>query len=83
MTVVAFYSCKVRDWILRTAYFGPPAPHEPGDLRISDDPVAQAEALSFWTGHALVYEPGVMSEPYESSWEAELERFSHAPAEAV
>ena len=54
---------------LVTAWFGAMAPKEPWDPDLTDDPSAYEESINFWCSHALVYDPDVMDEPFESTWE--------------
>jgi|TARA_Y100000294_G_scaffold50431_1_gene47493 hypothetical protein len=54
---------------LVTAWFGAMAPKEPWDPDHADDPTAYEESINFWCRHALVYDPEVMDEPFESTWE--------------
>lgn len=39
--------------VVYTCYGGPPAPREPGDPSLQDDPAALAESQAFWAQHAL------------------------------
>tara|TARA_B100000959_G_scaffold120267_1_gene126365 strand:+ start:2881 stop:3402 length:522 start_codon:yes stop_codon:yes gene_type:complete len=57
-----------KSYELVTAWFGVMAPKEPWDLDLVDDPVAYEESINFWCGHALVHDPKVMDEPFESMW---------------
>ena len=54
---------------LVTAWFGTMAPKEPWDPDLTDDPSAYKASINFWCRHALVYDPEVMDEPFESTWE--------------
>ena len=53
---------------LVTAWFGAIAPKEPWDPDLADDPAAYEESINFWCGHALVHDPAVMDDPFESAW---------------
>ena len=57
-----------KSYELVTAWFGVMAPKEPWDPDLVDDPVAYEESINFWCGHALVHDPEVMDEPFESMW---------------
>ena len=57
-----------KSYELVTAWFGVMAPKEPWDPDLVDDPVAYEESIYFWCGHALVHDPEVMDEPFESMW---------------
>ena len=68
VAVVAFPSRKeARTYVLVTAWVGTIAPREPWDHTIAF-PAQFDEALRFWCTQAIVWDPAVMSEPYESSW---------------
>ena len=54
---------------LITAWYGGMAPKEPWDPDHADDPTAYEESINFWCSHALVHDPEVMDEPFESTWE--------------
>jgi len=54
---------------LVTAWFGEFAPKELWDPNLTDDPSAYKASINFWCRHALVYDPEVMDEPFESTWE--------------
>jgi len=54
---------------LVTAWYGEFAPKEPWDPDLADDLSAYEESINFWCRHALVYDPEVMDEPFESTWE--------------
>lgn len=54
-------------YVLVTSWVGSLAPKEPWDPNIRNDAEYQ-ECLRFWCSHALVWDPAVMSEPFESSW---------------
>lgn len=49
---------------LITAYVGGLAPREPWDASSEQ----LEESIQFWSRHALVYTPAVMSEPFSSTW---------------
>ena len=53
---------------LVTAWFGEFAPKEPWDPDLTDDPSAYKESINFWCSHALVHDPAVMNDPFESAW---------------
>ena len=54
---------------LVSAWYGGMAPKEPWDPDLADDPLSFQESLNFWSGHALVHNPEVMDEPFETTWE--------------
>ena len=54
---------------LVSAWYGGMAPKEPWDPDHADDPTAYEESINFWCSHALVHDPEVMDEPFESTWE--------------
>ena len=58
---------------LVTAWFGEFAPKEPWDPDLTDDPSAYEESINFWCRYALVYDPDVMDESFESTWNKILE----------
>lgn len=58
------------EFILITAYVGSLAPREPWDAKPGSE---RDTSLRFWTTQALVYDPAVMGEPFESSWREILE----------
>lgn len=60
-------------YVLVTSWVGSLAPKEPWDPNIRTQR-EHKESLDFWCTHALVWEPTVMSEPFESSWEEILGR---------
>ena len=59
---------------LVTAWFGAFAPKEPWDPDLADDPSAYEESTHFWCSHALVHDPEVMGELFESTWEKILQQ---------
>ena len=58
-----------KSYELVTAWFGEFAPKELWDPNLTDDPSAYKASINFWCRHALVYDPEVMDEPFESTWE--------------
>ena len=60
-----------RTYVLITAWRGPIAPKEPWDKTLGSEG-EKAVALKFWCHNALVYDPAVMGEPFESTWEEVL-----------
>lgn len=54
---------------LVSAWYGGMAPKEPWDPDLADDPLSFQESLNFWSGHALAYDPEVMDEPFETTWD--------------
>tara|TARA_B100001964_G_C14029757_1_gene507734 strand:- start:269 stop:820 length:552 start_codon:yes stop_codon:yes gene_type:complete len=58
-----------KSYELVTAWFGEFAPKEPWDPDLADDPAAYEESINFWSGHALAYDPEVMDEPFETTWD--------------
>ena len=69
VVVLAFASREEADtYVLVTSWVGSLAPKEPWDSNIRTDEEYQ-ESLSFWCSNALVWDPAVMSKPFESSWE--------------
>lgn len=57
-----------RTYVLITAFFGDTrAPKEPWDRNIRDQ-AEKEESISFWLGHALVWDADTMSAPFESTW---------------
>lgn len=66
-------------WRLITGYAGTSAPLEPHDRHFCN-PKNRFEflkALAFWSSHALVWEPELMGDYYESSWKDELTKINH------
>jgi hypothetical protein len=69
VVVLAFASREeASTYILVTSWVGSLAPKEPWDLNIRSDEEHQ-ECLRFWCSNALVWDPAVMLEPFESTWE--------------
>ena len=67
--VLAFASREeAGTYMLVTSWVGSLARKEPWDRTISSDQEYQ-ECLHFWSTHALVWDPAVMSEPFEATWE--------------
>ena len=60
---------------LASAWFGALAPQEPWDPDLGGDPPAYEESIHFWCSHALVYNPEVMDEPFQSTWEEVLQEY--------
>ncbi len=58
-------------YVLVTAWVGTLARKEPWDPMIRSQEEYQ-ECLRFWCSNALVWDPAVMSEPFESSWDEVL-----------
>jgi hypothetical protein len=58
-------------YVLVTAWVGSLARKEPWDPTIRSQEEYQ-DCLRFWCSNALVWDPAVMSEPFESSWEGIL-----------
>lgn len=54
-------------YVLITAFVGDLAPREPWDPNFESD-AERKEALEFWSRNALVYDPSVMDEPFQSTW---------------
>jgi hypothetical protein len=68
VVVLAFASREeASTYVLATSWVGSLAPKEPWDPNIRRDEEYQ-ECLRFWYSHALVWDPAVMSEPFENSW---------------
>ena len=59
---------------LVSAWYGGMAPKEPWDPDLADDPLAYEESINFWCSHALVYDPDVMDESFESTWKKVLQK---------
>ncbi len=55
-------------YVLVTSWIGSLAPKEPWDPMIKT-PEEYQDCLQFWCSNALVWDPAVMLEPIESSWE--------------
>jgi len=70
--VVLARSSGLDTYELVSSWVGPLAPREPWDESLSWS--EYVESLDFWSTHALVYNPAVMSEPFTSSWGAILTR---------
>ena len=69
VVVLAFASREeASTYVLVTSWVGSLAPKEPWDSNIHRDEEYQ-ECLRFWCSHALVWDPAVMSDHFESSWE--------------
>ena len=58
-------------YVLVTSWVGSLARKEPWDPTIRSQAEHQ-ESLDFWCSHALVWDPAVMSAPFESSWQEVL-----------
>jgi len=72
VVVLAFASREEADtYVLVTSWVGSLAPKEPWDSNIRTDEEYQ-ECLNFWCSNALVWDPAVMSEPFEGTWEEVL-----------
>ena len=68
IVVLAFASRgETRTYVLVTSWVGSLAPKEPWDPMIRTQGERQ-ESLDFWCSHALVWDPAVMLNPFESSW---------------
>ena len=61
-------------WVVVDFYIGSATPCAPYDRLLQLGSSEYQQSLDFWTSHALVYDPETMAEPYESSWEQELEK---------
>lgn len=68
VSVLAFAARGEKNvYILARTFIGPLAPKEPWDRNINC--VAEFDSsYNFWSTHALVYEPGVMGDYFESTW---------------
>lgn len=55
-------------YVLVTSWVGSLARKEPWDRTIASDG-EHRDCLQFWCSNALVYDPAVMAEPFESTWE--------------
>lgn len=69
---MAAFKGRYGDWILITGYAGESDPREPNDRSLVPGSEDFYQALEFWTSHALVYDPEIMGEVYESTWADEL-----------
>lgn len=68
IAVLAFADeASPRTYVLVTAFVGALAPREPWDPNFESE-TERTEALEFWSRNALVWDPAVMSEPFESTW---------------
>ena len=69
VVVLAFASREeAGTYVLVTSWVGSLASKEPWDPNIRGDAEYQ-ECLHFWCSNALVWDPAVMSEPFEGTWE--------------
>ncbi len=74
VVVLAFASKEeVGTYFLVTSWVGSLARKEPWDPMIKS-PEEYQDCLQFWCSNALVWDPAVMSEPFESTWEIVLNR---------
>ena len=75
-TVIAYKNRRNGIWTLISCFNGPSVYREPHDRHFIDkhDGREFAEALEFWTTHALVWEEEIMDEPFTSSWDEVLKR---------
>jgi hypothetical protein len=72
VVILAFPAKESADtYVLATSWVGSLAPKEPWDPMITSQEERQ-ECLQFWYSHALIYDPSVMTEPFESTWEEVL-----------
>ena len=68
VVVLAFASREeAGTYVLVTSWVGSLAPKEPWDQNINTEREYQ-ECVRFWCSNALVWDPAVMSEPFESTW---------------
>lgn len=79
VAVSVYFHKESGQWRLITAFIGVPAPNEPFRYFDKNSWFYKNEArfklcLDFWMKHALVYEPEISGEPFESTWRAELEK---------
>jgi len=69
VVVLAFASRgEAGTYVLVTSWVGSLARKEPWDPMIRSQ-AEREETLVFWRSHALVWDPAVMSEPFESTWD--------------
>lgn len=74
VVVLAFASREsARTYVLVTSFVGELAPKEPWDRNIRSQGEFQ-KSLDFWSSHALVHDPAVMAEPFQSTWNQVLGR---------
>jgi len=79
VAVSVYFHKESGQWRLVTAFVGVPAPNEPfyyfdkNSWHYKDEERFKL-CLDFWIKHALVYEPEISGEPFESTWRAELEK---------
>lgn len=66
VVVLAFAGREPGTYALITAYVGALAPKEPWDATPG---IEREQALEFWGKNALVYDPEVMGEQFESTWQ--------------
>lgn len=67
--VVLAFAGRDGDYVLITSWIGSLAPKEPWDTSMAPDSAEAGESLDFWSRHALVHDPEVMGETFESSWQ--------------
>jgi hypothetical protein len=66
---------RLGDWMFITGYVGGDTPREPHDPTIQT--VEEfIDCLRFWTDHALIHDPELMSDSYVSTWQTELEKIA-------
>ena len=66
VVVLAFAGREPATYVIVTAYVGVLAPKEPWDAAPGPE---REQSLAFWGANALIHDPVVMSEPFESSWQ--------------
>ncbi len=72
VVILAFSSREeAGTYVLVTSWVGSLAPKEPWDRMITSEEEYQ-RCLQFWCSNALVWDPTVMSDTFESSWEEVL-----------
>jgi len=69
--LLAAYPRRDGAYALITAYIGTRTPAEPWSRRPGEE---RDMCLAFWSRHALIYTPRVMSQTFESTWKQELVR---------
>jgi hypothetical protein len=68
VAVLAFAGRNPGEYILITSFVGGLATKEPWDQSLVPGTEEAVAALDFWCRHALVHDPSVMGEVFESTW---------------
>ena len=73
VSVLAFASKEdERKYVLITSFVGELAPKEPWDRSLISGSAEHQESLDFWCRHALIHQPEIMDDVFESTWDEVL-----------